>query len=58
MEYQTEGLAHDRPTYIRPRQGHKNFEMKQGFCSFAFKMAPKKMEQEQEDKLFEFQFLC
>lgn len=57
MEYHTEGLAHDQHI-SDPEKGHKNFKMKQGFCSFAFKREPKKMEQEQEDKLFEFQFLC
>ena len=54
MEYHTEGLAH----ISDPEKVHKNFKMKQGFCSFSFKREPKKMEQEQEDKLFEFQFLC
>ena len=57
MEYHTEGLAHDQHI-SDPEKGHKNFKMKQRFCSFAFKREPKKMEQEQEDKLFEFQFLC
>ena len=49
MEYHTEGLAHDQHI-SDPEKGHKNFKMKQGICSFAFKREPKKMEQEQEDK--------
>lgn len=41
-----------------PDKGTRILKWSKDFAALPSKGHPKKMEQEQEDKLFEFQFLC